>query len=1186
MLRHIINVSLLFLFTANIALSQSVQEQAQIEKDADLLYQLKKFDEEHRKKFNTENVNAIGKIDFSGSDDFLRVLPTETWDSAENPKPELNFPIFNNGLPAGDINGDGRNDIVVTSNARDDRTPQLEDEVTKTAVFFSGSMSDTPDQLFYKRLIPVGDLNNDGYSDAIAEIEGVGYELYQGSSEGYQPTGILVEVPDPNSVSYNFHGFADFEGDGYGDVVISTFNDPNSIYVLWGGENESEAELQYYEIDHPYSISNVATGNISNNNYDELIVTGYSWGDTFSISHFTFTDRNVEKKQIVDIELQSISPRQNPMLLDLNGDGRKEIVLAWFNSSDGSDSIEAYSYSEASNSIEADPIELYSEVIYPIGDVNNNGRVDFITRTEDGNPGIMFTPQNLADGLSVNLILDHLVEDGFNWSVPFNIYGDLDGDGVDDFIISLISDSEIIRGYVRGSESEILETEYVHFQRDSFYNRTSGITNVGDINGDGSDDLVLLEFDKKRLKVFFNTEDLHSPSHFIDLEFNPVTVSGGDVNGSGINDLVIGYSAGNRVDLVFGGENLSSTPDHKIDPEDFMSATLSRIYRPKVLGDINNSGYDDIGFSSLFSYDGDQQNREYVGEVYIILGNENISNTPDITLSKGVDFNTPSNNYIGWSLTGLGDVSGNGIADFAFTNLFDDSGKVLVYYGNENAQFTSPDVILEPEQGEDNTFRFGVNIAAADFTGNGFNDLAVLSGFAYERLLRIYEGGDGIGQQADHFTGVHVSTGMGDSNINSSYPELINYVPPGRGNLQPVRDVNLPERFGLVLSTLTFQSTNAAYYSSFDLIEKSDHKPTFLFESPNQSIEMGTVYNFTVGNFNGNNKLSVIFDQTLDNNSVFRSSRLAKYNLPMALELASVDDVPDDQGYWVTVHADGWYFDGQDHGHQEFASWSVWLEGDDGWESRSTVNYLEGAAKKVDIRLPTTLPTIEEPTESSPHTYNLKLTAYDGNGALIAESNQQFGYALDNIAPEKVTGLSGEVLEENFVLSWNPSRAHDLANYLIWELDDNGVKSDVPVFETLETEIELDLSELVENHDIAVSAIDIHGNEGEVSNTLNVGVLTSSDDRSGLPNEFDLTQNYPNPFNPTTTIRYALPQASDVQLEVFNMLGQRVALLADEHKSAGWHTATFDASNLSSGMYIYRLQAGEFVQTRKLTLIK
>ncbi|MEX0721464.1 MAG: T9SS type A sorting domain-containing protein [Balneolaceae bacterium] len=83
-----------------------------------------------------------------------------------------------------------------------------------------------------------------------------------------------------------------------------------------------------------------------------------------------------------------------------------------------------------------------------------------------------------------------------------------------------------------------------------------------------------------------------------------------------------------------------------------------------------------------------------------------------------------------------------------------------------------------------------------------------------------------------------------------------------------------------------------------------------------------------------------------------------------------------------------------------------------------------------------------------------------------------------------------------------------------------------------------------------------------------------------------LNQNYPNPFNPSTMISYQLPVNSEVSLKVFDMLGREVGELANGQKAAGTHTAHFDASNLSSGMYIYRLQAGSFTQTRKLMLIK
>ena len=96
----------------------------------------------------------------------------------------------------------------------------------------------------------------------------------------------------------------------------------------------------------------------------------------------------------------------------------------------------------------------------------------------------------------------------------------------------------------------------------------------------------------------------------------------------------------------------------------------------------------------------------------------------------------------------------------------------------------------------------------------------------------------------------------------------------------------------------------------------------------------------------------------------------------------------------------------------------------------------------------------------------------------------------------------------------------------------------------------------------------------------------------GIPQEFLLEQNYPNPFNPSTTIRYSIPNViasetkQSVVLKVYDILGNVVATLVNEQKSAGNYEVKFDASNLSSGIYFYKLQSGSFVQTKKFILIK
>lgn len=101
------------------------------------------------------------------------------------------------------------------------------------------------------------------------------------------------------------------------------------------------------------------------------------------------------------------------------------------------------------------------------------------------------------------------------------------------------------------------------------------------------------------------------------------------------------------------------------------------------------------------------------------------------------------------------------------------------------------------------------------------------------------------------------------------------------------------------------------------------------------------------------------------------------------------------------------------------------------------------------------------------------------------------------------------------------------------------------------------------------------------------GYVTSAGaEENPVSSVFFLWQNYPNPFNPSTTIRYNLPHKSNVSLVVFNTLGQQVAVLQNGEQDAGYHEAKFDGKNISSGMYFYRMQAGDFVQTRKLLMLR
>ncbi len=88
------------------------------------------------------------------------------------------------------------------------------------------------------------------------------------------------------------------------------------------------------------------------------------------------------------------------------------------------------------------------------------------------------------------------------------------------------------------------------------------------------------------------------------------------------------------------------------------------------------------------------------------------------------------------------------------------------------------------------------------------------------------------------------------------------------------------------------------------------------------------------------------------------------------------------------------------------------------------------------------------------------------------------------------------------------------------------------------------------------------------------------------PVAFSLEQNYPNPFNPATMIKFNIPEATNVSLKIYDVLGNEIATLLNEEKNKGSYEVNFNATNLSSGIYFYKLEAGNFVQTRKMILMK
>ena len=120
-----------------------------------------------------------------------------------------------------------------------------------------------------------------------------------------------------------------------------------------------------------------------------------------------------------------------------------------------------------------------------------------------------------------------------------------------------------------------------------------------------------------------------------------------------------------------------------------------------------------------------------------------------------------------------------------------------------------------------------------------------------------------------------------------------------------------------------------------------------------------------------------------------------------------------------------------------------------------------------------------------------------------------------------------------------------------------------------------------------VDTLEVHNSVFAVLVPVDVRVgPTASLSESALPAHFHISQNYPNPFNPTTVIQYEIPGRSHVTLTVYDILGRRVATLVNDFREAGRYNVMFNGRGLASGMYLYRLQAGNFVSVKKMLVIK
>jgi hypothetical protein len=185
--------------------------------------------------------------------------------------------------------------------------------------------------------------------------------------------------------------------------------------------------------------------------------------------------------------------------------------------------------------------------------------------------------------------------------------------------------------------------------------------------------------------------------------------------------------------------------------------------------------------------------------------------------------------------------------------------------------------------------------------------------------------------------------------------------------------------------------------------------------------------------------------------------------------------------------------------------------------------------------------------------------------------------------PVELTSFTASIVGGSIILNWNTATELNNQGFDIERSFDNQIFEKIGFVSGFGTTTDqqaysysINKSENRKNY-FRLKQIDYDGTF-EYSSTVEVDGIA--------PGKFVLEQNFPNPFNPSTKINFALPNESNVKIIVYNLIGQKVAEIANSKFSAGNHSIDFNGSNLSSGIYLYKIEAGEFTSTKKMQLIK
>ncbi len=328
------------------------------------------------------------------------------------------------------------------------------------------------------------------------------------------------------------------------------------------------------------------------------------------------------------------------------------------------------------------------------------------------------------------------------------------------------------------------------------------------------------------------------------------------------------------------------------------------------------------------------------------------------------------------------------------------------------------------------------------------------------------------------------------------------------------------------------------------------------------------------------------FDIPVNDNDVQVDFNLGYHSWANPPEIMFVRDQPNDQGRWARMRFTS---GGTDWG--PYQGYSVWrMTQTPGGEIWDYLNYVAFHDQEAYNLVEPTLVDSNAYTGPTGNFWSTFVITGHADQWQFFDSAPRAGYSIDNIIPGVPQDLTvTNSTPQGVTVQWDASLDDDFQYFEVYRAETSDFNGVPPMLQT-ETTYTDENVELGHTYYYMVKAVDANGNQSNASNTVS-SLVVSVENEAVVPTEYSLSQNYPNPFNPSTQIRFGLPEAGDVTLTIYNIRGQAVISLASGHFSAGYLTLTWDGKDahgnlVSSGTYLYRINAGNYTATHKMVLMR